>query len=110
MTDKHSAGFLSAILNRDRRGWRFFVLLAVIAALVGVTAAAGSPAHFHSKAAGCDLCLTASLAASAEISEVHSLVVPEARKKIAEAPLAVSRYSLLLLDSSQTRGPPAIAL
>lgn len=103
-------GIFRAILNRDRRTWRTFVLFAIIAALLGVATAAALPAHFHARTtAGCDVCLTASLAATAQVATVHFLVAPEPQRLVVFSP-GKSLYTLLRFDASRTRGPPATAL
>ena len=110
MKQTTQTGPLAAIISRDRSTWRMVVLLAVILALLGVATASASPAHFHPKTAtGCDLCLTASLTASAQLAQTEAVPVPQSRA-LAEILTVQSRYELLRYHASHTRGPPAPAL
>lgn len=110
MKGLHQPVLLSAISRPDRKPWRLLVLFAVILALLGVATASASPAHFHPKTAtGCDICLTASLTAGAEVAEIQVLAVPQQRGML-EAPAASSFYSLLRYHATHTRGPPAHSL
>lgn len=110
MKQTHQTGPLSAITKFDRKPWRLCVLFVVILALLGVVSASASPAHFHSTTAtGCDLCLTASLAATAQVVEAQTVPVPQA-KGLPEIEQTSSLYELLLRHASRNRGPPSPAL
>ena len=94
----------------DRKTLRLCVLLAVILALLGVTAATASPAHFHARTAtSCDLCLSAGVASTGQVAQVFAVPAPPP-KYLASVVLVTSRYELLRYQASHTRGPPSQSL
>ncbi|GEM_PF-5230536 len=83
------------------------VLLALIA-LLGVASAAASPAHIHltTPDAGCDICLTAHMAA-ADTPCTLVFLAPEVRGVLTVLPV-LSGYQAHSSESTYSRGPPSL--
>lgn len=85
------------------------VLFLALAAMLGVSAASNSSAHFHlnSSSSRCDLCLTAHISV-VETPSVHLFRGPDLETR---APLLIPffAYQALVTRPSFSRGPPSLS-
>jgi hypothetical protein len=88
---------------------RAAILIVAIVAMLGVTMASGSAAHFHERSAGgqCDVCITAHVVSLEARAVFHLFSVVQTQERLAAASV-VSGYQLLLAHSSFSRGPPSL--
>ena len=94
----------------QNRSLRICAMLVALIALLAVSAAAESPAHFHLKQppSGCDLCFAAHLASSgAQDTQPWQAPDVEARNTIVSAFFGYERISR---NRSLSRGPPSLSL
>jgi hypothetical protein len=87
---------------------RAMILIFAIAAMLGVTMASGSAAHFHERSSGsqCDICITAHVVSLEARAVLHVFGAVETREFVAPA-LVDTGYHLLLTHSRFSRGPPS---
>ena len=90
---------------------RAAIMVAAIAALLGVAMASGTAAHFHARSGGgqCDICMTAHVVSVEARGVFHHFGAVEVRERLAPG-AAVDGYQLLLAHSSFSRGPPSRSL
>jgi len=97
--------------HQARLSLRIAVLMLTVVAMLGVSAAADSAEHFHTKspASGCNLCFNAHVAAEQARPLVCLLDTPEVYARFVPGSAATG-YQLLGGNSTLTRGPPSLAL
>jgi hypothetical protein len=96
-------------LYRVAHRCRIAILLMAIAAMLGVSVASASPAHFHAKAPAndCGLCCTAHVVSLEAHSIAQFVPAPDTEERIAPC-AAVAGYQLLRDKAALTRGPPSL--
>ena len=96
--------------QRNTGFFRAAVLIVAIFAMLGVSMASTSAAHFHSRSTSgqCDVCVTAHVV-SVEARAVFQFVgAVRVYERLAPG-TAIAGYQLLLTRSSFSRGPPSLA-
>ncbi len=96
-------------ISGARRAATLMVAVFAIAAMLGVTMASGSAAHFHARNTGgqCDICVTAHVVSLEARAVFHLFGSVQVHERMAPGS-AISGYQLLLAHSSFSRGPPTL--